>query len=769
MRQFKTVLSGKGLLAAGIALASGQAAAEVAGRVSFVTGNVSVTASDGSTRALRRGDAINGGDRISTNSGRLQLRFTDGGFVSLQPGTVFGIDEYLYANRKPEESSLFFSLLQGGMRTVTGAIGKVNKQSYKVRTPVATIGIRGTGYRALVGPRGLIVSVGSGFVNVANTRGDVTAGGGQNIHVPNENSHPGLSEEQADIAAAGVNGDDDGTGSNDSTVAEGTVLQRIYDNTGTLPLTPLSPTQLSLPDSNPDTQTPLYIGLGCAQQSYCESPRYMLATFDQTGEATGTPGALLTAQSDFEGFQDSFAHGSVHFTNVRTVGSLSWGEISNGTPDLASLFGDYSNPAQPLSETQFAPYILGTAASTNVGSGIARYTLQGGTPARSSLGGTGTLNFFNININLDFATIDLAMRVTMDSGNVYNVTTPGAVGYPELGTSEKFSLDGQQLQVNGVAGNSFCGSSGACANISGFFAGEDSQQIGVSYLIAGTADGSITGVAGLGLNSYSGTPKTAPDGPGYSLVYAASFDDSGETWNALTFLGGYNYGFYDNSLSNDFDGNKALQNAAQFGSTVLDRSSSQATNTGRNGNLDWGRWYGGQVSFGEGFSALAENQSLHYITGPMAYTNIFYAPSLQGATAVYSYAGGTTATGSDGSTGTLSGDISVLLSAAPSFTFNLNLAMSTGSNYSLTGGANVAMNSYDAAFAGSLGCTASGGGSSACSASVSGFFAGQQAQQIGLGYQVQDFMAGRTVNGAAAFNQTSLTSPPPLAIDGGGQ
>ncbi len=761
MRQFKTVLSGKGLLAAGIALASGQAAAEVAGRVSFVTGNVSVTASDGSARALRRGDAINGGDRISTNSGRLQIRFTDGGFVSLQPGTVFGIDEYLYANRKPEESSLFFSLLQGGMRTVTGAIGKVNKQSYKVRTPVATIGIRGTGYRAQMGSRGLIVSVGSGFVNVANNRGDVTAGGGQNIHVPDANSGPGLSEEQADIAATGVNGDEDGTGNN--TLAEGTVLQRIYDNTGTLPL---SPNQFSLPDSNPDTQTPLYIGMGCAQQSFCESPRYLLATFDQYGTTTGTLGALLTAQSDFEGFSDSFAHGNVHFTNVRTVGSLSWGEITNGTPDLATFFGDYSNPAQPLSDTQYAPYILGTAASTNFGSGIARYTLQGGTPARSSLGTIGRLDSFTININLDFATIDLAMRVTMDSGNVYNVTTPGAVGFPELGTSEKFYLYAEQLQVNGVAGSSICGSAGACANISGFFAGEDSRQLGVSYLISGTADGSITGVAGLGLGSYSNTPTTAPDGAGYSLVYAASFDESGDTWNALTFLGGYNYGYYDNSLTNDFDGNKALQNAAQFGSTVLDRSSSLATNTGRNGNLDWGRWYGGQVSFGEGFAALAANQSLHYITGPMAYTNIFYAPSLQGATAVYSYAGGTTATGSDGSTGTLSGDITVLLGYSPSFTFNLGLAMSTGSNYSLTGGANVLMNSSDAAFFGTLGCTASGGGSSACSASVSGFFAGQQAQQIGLGYRVDDFMAGRTVNGAAAFNQTSLTPANPL-IDGG--
>src|SRR6218665_3445229 len=181
MRIFKPALSGKGLLAASITLLSSGAMAETAGRVSFVSGDVTASSGGGSSRQLNRGDIINGGDKISTQAGRLQIRFTDGGFVSLQPNTIFGVDQYLYANKPPEESSLFFSLLQGGMRTITGAIGKVNKQSYKVRTPVATIGIRGTGYLASLTERGLIVSVGSGFVNVSNDNGQITGGAGQNI------------------------------------------------------------------------------------------------------------------------------------------------------------------------------------------------------------------------------------------------------------------------------------------------------------------------------------------------------------------------------------------------------------------------------------------------------------------------------------------------------------------------------------------------------------------------------------------------------------
>ncbi len=197
------------LLASAMAAAvSGQALGETAGKVSFVIGNVTASTPDGQSRSLRRGDAINGGDRIETRGGRLQIRFSDGGFVALQPNTVFGVDQYLYANKPPEETSLFFSLLRGGMRTVTGAIGKVNKQSYKVRTPVATIGIRGTGYRASTDDKRTLVSVGRGLVIVENVLGNVIAGAGQNIVAVN-GAPPALSTESADTPATSPEGDNE--------------------------------------------------------------------------------------------------------------------------------------------------------------------------------------------------------------------------------------------------------------------------------------------------------------------------------------------------------------------------------------------------------------------------------------------------------------------------------------------------------------------------------------------------------------------------------
>ena len=97
------LLNPQGLLAALVAMTlSGMAIAETAGRVNFVSGGVVAVSADGSKRTLTRGDFINSGERIETNRGRAQIRFTDGSFLSLQPDTVFGVDNYTFskADRK---------------------------------------------------------------------------------------------------------------------------------------------------------------------------------------------------------------------------------------------------------------------------------------------------------------------------------------------------------------------------------------------------------------------------------------------------------------------------------------------------------------------------------------------------------------------------------------------------------------------------------------------------------------------------------------------
>lgn len=57
-----------------------------AGRIDFVIGNVEAVATNGARRPLSKGSEISAGDSINTAAGaRAQVRFVDGGYVSLQP------------------------------------------------------------------------------------------------------------------------------------------------------------------------------------------------------------------------------------------------------------------------------------------------------------------------------------------------------------------------------------------------------------------------------------------------------------------------------------------------------------------------------------------------------------------------------------------------------------------------------------------------------------------------------------------------------------
>ncbi len=795
MPTFTPTLSGKGLLAASIALLSGAALAETAGRVTFVSGDASATAADGISRTLRRGDAISGGDRISTRAGRLQIRFTDGGFVSLQPNSVFGVDEYLYSNRQPEETSLFFSLLQGGMRTLTGTIGRVNKQSYKVRTPVATIGIRGTEYLASLGEDGLRVSVGAGFVSVENGQGNVTGGAGQNILVPGPDNAPQLSDEKAALQASSIDGDllpeqeeqdesaEEPAGA--ATVAIGNV------QTATGDYIYLFTTEARLQSSDLATGSPRYFFNTPEHATSSNGGDGLLVTF-------GTPLKAYTAAANADPAKPDFDSGTLEMVNVQTVGGLSWGEFTDGISAVNNVFDDCGdgclNPIS-LASTQFLPYVVGLAPVGNLGKGVVTYTLQGGTAPRNNLGNVGTLDSFVIKVDLDFTTLDLKMKLFMPSlassgqNNTYTVTTlnDAPVAIADIGVAEDFFLDSGMLSVSDSDSTCTSGSSFCSATLSGFFAGVNSKQIGASYTIenfSGSAE-TITGVAALGNTSgQSVVPATAADGPGYSLAFAKT-DSLGSD---AGFLGGYQDFFSDSSLTNTFDssGLKQADQVDPSNTPELLRSTAQADDAGRQGTLDWGRWYGGDIAASGTVATLGPDQSLHYITGPMTSPDFFSIATQQygvGSTATYTFQNGTTATGTDGSAGTITSgsSLTVTFGSNPLLDIDLGISMSGGSGpsglYQISGsglGTNVLGGQASFSAITGEGITLSGdacaSGCGLASASINGFFSGAQAQQIGLSYQISDI--GRTVSGVSAFGRGDITPPPSgpalVLIDSGG-
>lgn len=178
------------LFAAALALAFPAAAfAASAARVDFAIGNVVAQRPDGSQHAVTRGSALESGDTVLTNDGRAQMRFSDGAMVSLRPGSEFRIDDYHYSGRQDGAEKGFFSLLKGGLRTITGWIGKNDRSKYQVKTVVATIGVRGTEYSVSYG-NSINVNTGEGVVEVCNAGGCLLLYPGDEGYVPDQTTEP---------------------------------------------------------------------------------------------------------------------------------------------------------------------------------------------------------------------------------------------------------------------------------------------------------------------------------------------------------------------------------------------------------------------------------------------------------------------------------------------------------------------------------------------------------------------------------------------------
>ena len=133
----------------GIGLAAQAQTAAVANATS-VEGTAYVTRADGRQTILARGSALGVGDALSTTrNSTVRLRFTDGGETAVRPDSRMTVQAYSYARDDPQADNLVIGLLKGGLRAITGSIGKRgNIDAYKLTINTATIGIRGTDYTA---------------------------------------------------------------------------------------------------------------------------------------------------------------------------------------------------------------------------------------------------------------------------------------------------------------------------------------------------------------------------------------------------------------------------------------------------------------------------------------------------------------------------------------------------------------------------------------------------------------------------------------------
>ena len=105
--------------------------------------------SSGDERVLGQGDTVFVSDTVTTgNKSFAVLQFIDGAKVTVRPNSTILIEEYTYTGSDQDAASL--SLVEGGLRVITGAMAKDHPDNYKVKTPVALMGVRGTEFAVML-------------------------------------------------------------------------------------------------------------------------------------------------------------------------------------------------------------------------------------------------------------------------------------------------------------------------------------------------------------------------------------------------------------------------------------------------------------------------------------------------------------------------------------------------------------------------------------------------------------------------------------------
>jgi hypothetical protein len=141
MKKLSVLLALFALALADLALASAV--------VTSATGVTQVQTGPAPSRPVRTGDRVNQGDTVTTGSASsLVMKFDDGQVVAMTANSRMTVTSYAY---KPDtqRGNILLSLVNGGMRVITGLIGRNEPQNVSVRAANATIGIRGTDFSVI--------------------------------------------------------------------------------------------------------------------------------------------------------------------------------------------------------------------------------------------------------------------------------------------------------------------------------------------------------------------------------------------------------------------------------------------------------------------------------------------------------------------------------------------------------------------------------------------------------------------------------------------
>lgn len=456
------------------------------GKVSFTSGAVVVREATGVEKPAANGMSLNQGDTIVTHAGRAQLRFADGGYISLIPNTVFQIKEYHFTGKADGSERSVFGFLKGGLRAITGVIGHQTPGAYRMESAVATIGIRGTEYQAILceanckAPDGLYVHVGEGRIFVKNAMGEIELSHGQSGYVPSPESPPKETTTTPSISSApeagptppsiaGVNAPEFPAGTITSTNGLGNVLAF----TGN-------------------------VGLGIAGLGTATGPDGITSTFFGSGAGAGTvpsgviAGLYMNGSTPMGGIvTNGSTFASVIMAtppvDIGTAGGLYWGRWVNTSGTVyAGIGSTIQTGTFSFSGSLF--YIFNSQATPTIpGTGSATYGfINGSSPGATGISsGNLTADFLGKSVNASLTIPSLGGAGTVQANNMPIDSSGGFKADPN-------NTPGSSISINGSTGY---------GKVAGFFAGTTvnaPSYAGLTYHLSTLPYGGGITVAGIG-------------------------------------------------------------------------------------------------------------------------------------------------------------------------------------------------------------------------------------------------------------------------------
>jgi len=144
-----------------------QVDASPVGEVSLVLGRAYLER-DEARVVIEAGAKVRVGDRVFTEAGgHVHVRFVDDALVSVRPSSTLDVVRYDYDASKPENSAVKFELSEGVARAISGEAAKSARERFRMNTPIAAIGVRGTDFVVSANSRSTRALVNEGAIVMA--------------------------------------------------------------------------------------------------------------------------------------------------------------------------------------------------------------------------------------------------------------------------------------------------------------------------------------------------------------------------------------------------------------------------------------------------------------------------------------------------------------------------------------------------------------------------------------------------------------------------